>query len=579
MTDDISVPAFSVVLPDDLDRNVSSVLREWADGSKVARLWQKDASLWTDRGEDAWLGWLGIVERVRKQELPALLSFARAVEAEDVSHVLLLGMGGSSLCPEVLSTSFGSLEGFPKLLVLDSTDSAQIRAFERQIDPERTLCIVSSKSGTTLETNVLRNYFYDRLAATLGAEEAGRRFVAITDVGSTLQEVAREFGFRATFRGENDIGGRFSALSNFGLLPAAAAGIHVDRLLGATQAMVDACGPDTPANESPGLLLGAVLGVLAQSGRDKLTVVTSPGIWDLGAWLEQLVAESTGKQGTGIIPVDGETLGDPVVYGNDRVFVAIELASEGDDGRDAALRRLSDAGHPVVRITLADEYQLGAEFFRWEFATAVAGSIMGVNPFDQPDVEASKLSSRELMRVYESTGVMPAEAPFAEGDGMSLYADDANLAALGKLVGGSATVAEYVKAHLERLGAGDYLALLAYVTMNDVHRGSLQAMRHAVRDAYSVATCVAFGPRFLHSTGQAHKGGPNSGVFLQITADEANDLDIPTRPYSFGIVKAAQARGDFDVLAERGRRALRVHLKEATGGLESLAKLVHDAAR
>jgi transaldolase/glucose-6-phosphate isomerase len=571
--------AFSVVLPDDLEREVSSVLQEWVDGSKVTRLWQKDASLWTDRGEEAWLGWLDIVERVRMRELPALLSFARAIQAEDVSHVLLLGMGGSSLCPEVLSTSFGSLEGFPKLLVLDSTDSAQVRAFERQIDPARTLCIVSSKSGTTLETNVLRNYFYDRLTAALGEEEAGRRFLAITDAGSALQEVAREFGFRATFRGEDDIGGRFSALSNFGLVPAAAAGIDVDRFLETTQTMVDACGPDTSADENPGVLLGVILGVLARSGRDKMTLVTSPGIWDLGAWLEQLVAESTGKQGRGIVPIDGETLGDPVVYGNDRLFVAIELVSEGDDGRDAALRGLSDAGHPVVRITLADEYQLGAEFYRWEFATAVAGSVIGVNPFDQPDVEASKSSSRELMRAYESTGVLPAQAPFAAGKGISLYADAANAAALQELAGAGATVAEYVTAHMGRLAAGDYLALLAYVEMNAAHRSSLQAMRHAVRDAYRVATSVAFGPRFLHSTGQAHKGGPNSGVFLQITADETADLDIPTRPYSFGIVKAAQARGDFDVLSERGRRALRVHLDDPTAGLDLLAKLVRDAAR
>jgi transaldolase/glucose-6-phosphate isomerase len=368
------------------------------------------------------------------------------------------------------------------------------------------------------------------------------------------------------------IGGRYSALSNFGMVPAAAMGLDVKRLLGEADRMMTACKPETPAADNPGIVLGATLGVLATRGVDKLTFVSSPGVHDLGAWLEQLIAESTGKLGKGIIPVDRETVSTPAHYGTDRVFVYLRLASGPDAAQDRAVDALEHAGLPVIRIELKTTYDLAQEFARWEVATAIAGSVLKINPFDQPDVEASKIATRALTTEYEKNGSLPSESPFFEGDGIKLFADEKNVSAL-KTAASATSLAGFLHAHLSRISANDYFGLLGYITMNADNERTLQAIRHGVRDSKRVATCLGFGPRFLHSTGQAYKGGPNSGVFLQITCDDAHDLAVPGQKYTFGTVKAAQARGDFQVLADRGRRALRVHLgQDVAAGLATLAK-------
>jgi transaldolase/glucose-6-phosphate isomerase len=354
-------------------------------------------------------------------------------------------------------------------------------------------------------------------------------------------------------------------------------GLDPKKLLDRAEEMVQSCASCVPVEENPGVVLGLILGTLAKQGRDKVTILTSPGIWDLGAWLEQLLAESTGKEGKGLIPVDQEKLGPPEVYGADRVFCYVRLENGADAAQDKAVEALEKAGHPVVRISVSDTYDITMEFFRWEIATAVAGSVIGINAFNQPDVEASKVATRKLTTEYEKTGSLPAEAPILEDAGIKLYTDEANAAALAKAAGGK-SLAAYIKAHLGRIKAGDYFAVLGYVEMNEAHAAELQALRHAVRDKKKVATCLGFGPRFLHSTGQAYKGGPNSGVFLQITCDDAADLPVPGQKYTFGVVKAAQARGDFHVLAERGRRALRVHLgKDVKSGLAALRKAIEQA--
>jgi hypothetical protein len=481
-------------------------------------------------------------------------------------------MGGSSLCPDLLRATFGQTPGFPELLVLDSTDPAQVRAFESRVDPGRTLFIVSSKSGTTLEPNIFKEYFFERVKQAVGPDKAGARFVAITDPGSQLEGIARAEGFRHVLFGRASIGGRYSALSDFGLGPAAAMGLDVARLLAAAQAMARACAADGPAEENPGAALGVLMGTLARRGRDKVTLVASPGIHDLGAWLEQLLAESTGKAGMGVIPVDREPLGPPEVYGSDRLFVHLRLDSAPDAAQDRAVARLQAAGQPVVRIAVPEPYHVAAEFFRWEFATAVAGAVLGINPFDQPDVEASKVATRRLTAEVERTGRLPEETPILEADGLRLFADPRNAS---ELLAGGRTLAGILRTHLGRIRPGDYVALLAYVEMTAAHEAALTAIRTRVRDRARVATCLGFGPRFLHSTGQAYKGGPNSGVFLQITCDDARDLPVPGRRYTFGAVKAAQARGDLEVLAERGRRALRVHLgPDVPAGLAALARAI-----
>jgi transaldolase / glucose-6-phosphate isomerase len=567
------INSLSYTLPQKLSAAVESTLADWTKNDKVRRLWRGDASLWTGADENNWLGWLGITDD-QLAHIEHLTSLAAEVKKAGFAHVLLLGMGGSSLCPEVLRLTFGKIEGYPELHVLDSTDPAQIKAIEAKIDLKNTLFIVSSKSGGTLEPNIYKQYFFTRVKETIGEKEAGNRFIAITDPGSKMQHVAENDKFRHIFFGLPSIGGRYSALSNFGMVPAAAMGIDVHKFLSRTEEMVHACGATVPAAENPGVVLGAILGTLTNNGHDKVTIITSPGISDLGAWLEQLLAESTGKIGKGIVPVDREKLGKPENYGNDRIFAYLRLESGADHQQDVAVEALEKAGQPVVRIAVEDIYALGEEFFRWEIATAVAGSIIGINAFNQPDVEAAKIEARKLTNEYEAAGKLPAEEPFFEGDGVKLYADSRNAEALenGK------TLAEILKTHIGRAGAGDYFALLAYVQMDAENEAALQGIRLAIRDAKKVATALGFGPRFQHSTGQAYKGGPNSGVFLQITCDDAVDLRVPDQKYTFGVVKAAQARGDLAVLAERGRRALRVHLgKDVKAGLAKLNSAVTQA--
>ncbi len=567
----------SFKLADDLAAEVKASLEDWKATDKVHRLWRGDATLWSTTDESQWVGWLGITDD-QLAHIPHLKSIAEEVKAAGYQHALLLGMGGSSLCPEVMRMTFGKVPGFPEMHVLDSTDPAQILATEKKVDLANTVFIVSSKSGGTLEPNIFKQYFFERAKETVGAEEASKRFIAITDPGSKMQHVAESDHFSHIFYGLPTIGGRYSALSDFGMVPAAVMGVDVPRFLNSTEEMVHACTPTVPVEENPGVVLGTVLGVCAKHGHDKLTLVSSPGIHDLGAWLEQLIAESTGKIGKGIIPVDRENPGGPEVYGQDRIFAYLRLESAPDAAQDKAVGVLERAGHPVIRISVGEPYNLGEEFFRWEIATAVAGSILAINPFNQPDVEASKIVTKALTTEYEQTGHLAPESPILEADGIKLFSDPKNAADLYTLAGADQTLAGYIKAHLGRLWAGDYFALLGYIQMNQEHEDALQSIRHTVRDRKQVATCLGFGPRFLHSTGQAYKGGPNSGVFLQITCDDAADLAVPGQTYTFGTVKAAQARGDFQVLADRGRRALRVHLGAGVAaGLRQLADLVGGA--
>lgn len=556
--------SLSYKLSEDIEQKVETSLTEWQQQGKIRRLWDRDASLWTNNDENRWLSWLCTTED-QLGHIERLQQLAAEVKQE-FKYILLLGMGGSSLCPEVMKLTFGKVANFPELLILDSTDSAQIKSVEAKIDLSKTLFIVSSKSGSTLEPNIFKQYFFERLSEVVGAEAAGQQFIAVTDPGSKLQQVAEADNFRHIFFGFPSIGGRYSALSNFGMVPAAAMGVDMSKFLDITEGMVHSCAPSVPAEDNPGVVLGTLLGVLANEGRDKVTLITSPGIGDMGAWLEQLLAESTGKEGRGLIPVDLEPLGEPEVYGKDRLFVYLRLTSAPDPVQDAAVEKLKQAGQPTVCISVRDRYHIGQEFFRWEVATAVAGSIIGINAFNQPDVEASKIVTKELTAEYEKTGALPAESPMFSESEIQLYTDAKNAAFLTKEVGSGADLAQYLQAHLARLGAGDYFALLAYMEMNQPHQEILQEIRKSIRDRFNVATCLGFGPRFLHSTGQAYKGGPNTGVFLQITCDDAIDLPVPQQKYSFGVVKAAQARGDFQVLVDRERRALRVHL---SGNIEA----------
>ncbi len=564
-------------LPESLATAVKVTTADWQSGGKMQSLWQRDAKLWTGSDEANWLGWLDVVDEQIAQH-DQLAKLAKEIQARGFQHVLLLGMGGSSLCPEVLRMTFGRVTHFPTLHVLDSTDPGQVKAFEHVIDIPKTLFIVSSKSGSTLEPNIFKQYFFERTKQAVGAVKVGSHFIAITDPGSKMQQVAEADRFLRVFFGRPSIGGRYSALSNFGMVPAAVMGLDTKKFLDRAADMVKACGAAVSVEENPGAALGVVLGTAANAGRDKVTIITSPGISDLGAWLEQLLAESTGKIGKGIIPVDRERLTSPDVYGNDRVFVYVRLESGADADQDARVAAIEKAGHPVVRIAMADIYDLGAEFFRWEIATAVAGSIIGINAFNQPDVEASKIATRDLTSAYEKTGSLPTEKPVVEDNGVRLFTDEINAAELAKAADGDQSLVGYLKAHLARIKAGNYFAVLGYIQMNAEHEQSLQALRHAVRDKKHVATCLGFGPRFLHSTGQAYKGGPNSGVFLQITCDDSVELPVPGQKYTFGIVKAAQARGDFQVLADRGRRALRVHLgSNLKAGLAALQAAVQKA--
>lgn len=557
-----------------LGKAVEANSEDWRASAKIRRLWQKDKSVWTGQDEDKWLGWL---TSAAKADVADYQDYQHRVKGQNFSDAVVLGMGGSSLGPEVLAETFARQPGFPKLHVLDSTDPAQVRALQASINIANTVFIVSSKSGGTTEPNVMKDYFFARVSEAIGADKAGHRFIAVTDPGSSLEKIATKQGFARIFHGDPSIGGRYSVLSPFGLVPAATAGIDVARLIELTLQMVRSCGPDVPPHENPGVQLGLAMGAAGLEGRDKVTIISSKKIADFGAWAEQLIAESTGKEGKGLIPIDGETLGDVAVYGNDRFFIDLRTEGENDPAHDEKLAALERAGHPVVRIVMKSIDHMGQEFFRFEIATAVAGSILGINPFNQPDVEAAKIKTRELTAAFEHTGSLPAERPVISTPSADIYTDERNVGALRR-AGANGDLTSWLKAHLARSGSGDYVALLAYIERNHEHIDALQEMRLAVRDRRHVATCAEFGPRFLHSTGQAYKGGPDSGVFLQITADDAHDLAVPGQKASFGVIKAAQARGDFDVLTERGRRAIRVHLKgDLTSGLKMLDDAIQNA--
>jgi transaldolase/glucose-6-phosphate isomerase len=562
-------------LPEDLTTEVRGTLKDWADGAKVHRLWARDATLWTNVDESRRLGWLGATDD-QLAHVDHLRQAAENVRAAGFTHAVLLGMGGTVLGAAALARTFGKIEGFPELRVLDTIDPAQVRALEGELDLARTVFIVSSKSGSTLEPNILKRYFFEAVKSAVGAAEVGRRFLAITDPESKMQYVAEADRFRRIFFGLPSLGGRYSTLSDFGIVPAAIMGVDIARLLGQADEMVHSCAAAVPVEENPGAVLGIVMGVLARRGRDKVTLVVSPPIQGLGGWVEQLLAASLGKAGRGLLVVDGEPVGAPAVYGSDRLFVYLRLESAPDAAQDAAVAALQGAGHPIVRIAINEPYDIGAEFFRWQFAAAVAGAVLGINPFDQPDIEGAKVAARKLTTEYEKTGALAPETPLRDTDGLTLFADARNASA----VGSGTSVADALRAHLGRAKVGDYVALLPFLEMTPANQAAIEALRTAIRDRLKVATSVGFGPRYLHSNGQAYKGGANTGVFLQITADDPVDLPVPGHTYTFGVVKAAQARGDLQVLGARERRTVRVHLGgDVKAGLAALRKAVEQALR
>jgi len=519
----------------------------------VRRISEKDAGLWKSNGtvekeiRDR-LGWLQVADRM-EERVPELDELRAQLVAEGFTDAVLMGMGGSSLAPEVFRQTFGAPKGALNVHVLDTTDPAAIAAVEQSIDVKKTAFIVASKSGTTLETLSHYRYFF---------EQAGRhakQFIAITDPGTSLADEATTRGFRRVFLNPPDIGGRYSALSYFGLVPAALGGVDLAALLDRAATMMQGCSPSVPVGENPGAWLGAVLAEAAKVGRDKITIIAPAPLRSFGIWAEQLIAESTGKEGKGLVPVADEALGSPEVYGNDRLFVRLALPG-GDDGDAARLEALGKAGHPVLTLKLNDPLSLGAEFFRWEYAIAVAGAILGINVFDQPNVQEAK----DLTRKVLSEGNPPTV-----GEGIRWAGQQ------------GATLDAAVQSLLGQVRPGDYLALLAYIAPDEEHDRALNSIRLAIRDKHRVATTVGYGPRYLHSTGQLHKGGPNTGVFLQIVGDDAKDLEIPGERFSFGVLKQAQALGDFQALRNHGRRVLRVQLRDVTPGLQQIGHAVDTA--
>jgi glucose-6-phosphate isomerase len=534
----------------------------------AGRLHARDVSLWSaDAGTQATiknrLGWLTVAEKMT-DVCDDLASFADEIKGAGYRDVVLLGMGGSSLAPEVLRSALGAGDGYPELVVLDTTDPASIQAVDSALDPAKALFLVASKSGTTVEVLSLFAYFMERVKAARG-DAAGENFVAITDEGTPLQELARRHRFRRVFTNPSDIGGRYSALSYFGLVPAALIGVDVAKLLNRALTMAEASASCVAPSESPGLWLGATLSELALAGRDKLTLAVSPELASFGAWVEQLIAESTGKEGKGILPVNGETVGGPSAYGDDRLFVHLRL--DGDDSLDEAVGKLAATGRPVVTLHLRDAYDLGGEFFRWEFATATAGAILSINPFDEPNVAESKENTQRLLVAYRSQGVPPEGRPALQENGVALFAREA---------GGGLT--EALTSFLRQVRPGDYIALAAYLTRTPSTEAALQSMRLAIRDGTHVATTLGYGPRYLHSTGQLHKGGGDNGLFLLLTADDREDLDVPGQPYTFGGLKRAQALGEMEALQRRGRRVVRLHLSsDVQAGLDRVAQALRSA--
>ncbi len=537
----------------------------------VDRIWKKDPTVWKREPEHQAeirnrLGWLTI-GRQMKSEVERLVQFGTEIKEAKFKSVVLCGMGGSSLCVEVMRQTFGSARGYPKLEVLDSTDPATILELEKRIDPVQTLFVIASKSGGTVETTDHFRYFYSRVHSTKW-DRAGENFVAITDAGSALEKAAQDRHFRRIFLNASDIGGRYSALSYFGLVPAAAMGIDIEKLLDLANKMAQACGPNVPAKDNPGLWLGTVFGTLAQHGRDKITLVTSPGIDSFGMWVEQLIAESTGKEGKGLVPIDREPLGAPSVYGDDRVFVYLRLATARNAAIDRKVDTLEQAGHPVIRLNLEDKNSIGGEFFRWEFAVAVAGALMGIDAFDQPNVQESKDNTKRVLASLEREGALEFRQPTWEDSRVAVYqSQDGD---------GARDLSGNLAAFLGQAKPGDYLAVMSYLQETPKNIAALEQIRLAVRNALKVATTLGYGPRFLHSTGQLHKGGPNTVLALQITDEDQVDAAIPGEPYTFGTLKQAQAIGDWEALLAHQRRALRVQFKRGAD-LGSLMRAVERA--
>ena len=544
----VTTPA--LVLPDPLKLPaVEETLRFLEAHEFLDRLWVKDATLW--KGDAATvrnrLGWL-TSPTIMRSHAEDIRTFADEIRRLQYSQVVLLGMGGSSLTGEVLNETFDSKMGFPDMLVLDSTDPAAVKHVIDTVNLGRALFLVSSKSGTTAETLAAYSFFRGQVEAA-ASPRPGMQFVAITDPGRPLDKLATETGFRRTFLNPASIGGRFSALSFFGLVPAALIGVDIKILLERAHGMVETCGNEVGVRGNPAVQLGAVLAGLARAGRDKVTLVLSEKIRALGSWIEQLLAESLGKDGTGLVPVADEPLGAPSVYGDDRIFVSIVL--EGDTTHDAALAKLSDAGHPVLRLVLKDPMDIGAEFFRWELATATAGAVLGVNPFDEPDVAHGKEQTSTLLAEWKRSRRLPEWPSDVEEDGLVL---------MTKSNKKPTSVSKGLAAHLAQAVPGDYLAIQAYLTPTSEAWRILQEIRVALRDRLRIATTVGWGPRYLHSTGQLHKGGPTSGLFIQITGEDREDLAIPGAGYGFSALKAAQALGDLQSLRDGARRVIRLHL-------------------
>jgi glucose-6-phosphate isomerase len=565
-----AAPAFAAQLPKALHARVLKRLTRLDKTGFVARMWVKDPILWTPEASHHAeirdrLGWLR-VPRMMENQMDEIDDFVQEVRQTGFTHVLLLGMGGSSLCPEVLRATFGVASGFLDLAILDSTDPVQVERAARWSDPAKTLYIVASKSGSTTEPNMFFAFFWDKVKALRGAD-AGQHFIAITDPGTKMERVAREHGFRQVFLNPPDIGGRYSALSYFGLVPAALIGMDVPRFLKRAGSAMDALAPDVRAQASSALQLGAILGEAALMGRDKLTLICSPALASLGCWVEQLVAESTGKSGRGIVPIEGEPVGAPDSYGRDRLFLYIHLAGE----ENAAVDAIRAAGAVMLTITLNDLYDLGGEFFRFEVATAVAGACLQIDAFDQPNVQESKDKTVQLLAEQARTGVLPLTTPVWQRDGVEIRAQKtpAGLRAARRL-------STALAAQLARIKPGDYLALNAYVPRAPDTVAQLNRMRTVARDHLRVATTVGFGPRFLHSTGQLHKGGANNGVFIQITCGHPQDLPIPGERISFGVLEDAQSLGDLLSLEARRRRVITVRLPEA-GALVEFAQAFEEA--
>jgi transaldolase / glucose-6-phosphate isomerase len=539
----------------------------------VARLWQKDAALWSaDPKEQASirnaLGWLHVADKM-EENVEELYDFVREVKNAGFSHVVHMGMGGSSLAPLAFQRTFAETERGLRLMVLDTTDPSTIADIEKRIPLEKTLFIVASKSGTTAEPLAFMEYFFEKVK-TVKNKNAGENFVAITDPKTPLVDLAGKREFRRVFLNFEDIGGRFSALSYFGLVPAALMGIDVREHLARSLRMKHACESNLSVRENPGVQLGALLGQLAKQGRNKVTFLVPPAISTLGIWLEQLLAESTGKNGTGLLPVAVEPMGYPAVYGDDRVFVHIRIKNEGDERLDRSVEQLHEAGHPVVTIEMADRTDLSQEFFRWEIAVATAGAVLGINAFDQPNVQESKNNTNRLLKLVEEKGVLPEEKPIVTDGLLSLY---------GKAETTSTGIPEgLIRFFNGKIAPGDYIAILAYLTEETATDVILENIRSKLQSKFKIATTMGYGPRYLHSTGQLHKGGPNTGIFLQLTTDTTEDMKVPGRSYTFGVLRQAQAQGDLEALNQHGRRAIRIHLSGNQGRALLQFKNAMDAA-